>query len=73
MFVLAAPSFQWLAGERVAGSEVHGTGSALAAAIAARLALGFDRRKAVAAGERLVRDASRDTRGRSPVYGAGGP
>ena len=61
-------SFHWLPGERIAGADVHGTGCALASAIAARLACGDALPAAVDAGRRFVRDALRSTRSRFLVY-----
>ena len=61
-------SFHWLPGERVAGADVHGTGCALASAIAARLARGDELREAVDVGRRFVRDAIRNARARFLVY-----
>jgi hydroxymethylpyrimidine kinase/phosphomethylpyrimidine kinase len=45
----------WLAGERIPGGDVHGTGCALSAAIAARLARGDALRAAVEAARAFVR------------------
>lgn len=64
-------SFHWLPGERVAGADVHGTGCALAAAIAARLAHGDPLPDAVEAGRNFVREAIRSARSRFLVYGSG--
>ena len=61
-------SFEWLPGERLAGSELHGTGCALSSAIAARLAGGAALRDAVAAGRRFVREAIRHAHARFLVY-----
>jgi hydroxymethylpyrimidine/phosphomethylpyrimidine kinase len=47
----------WLAGERIPGGDVHGTGCALSAAIAARLARGDALRTAVEAARVFVRAA----------------
>jgi hydroxymethylpyrimidine/phosphomethylpyrimidine kinase len=47
----------WLAGERLPGSPVHGTGCALAAAVTARLAQGKPLRSAVDAARHYVRRA----------------
>jgi hydroxymethylpyrimidine/phosphomethylpyrimidine kinase len=47
----------WLPGERIAGAPVHGTGCALSAAIAARLAQGDALDAAVAGGRAFVREA----------------
>ena len=46
--------FEWLPGERIDAGPVHGTGCALSAAIAARLALGSNLREAVSAGRAFV-------------------
>ncbi len=51
----AGIEIRWLAGERLAGGEVHGTGCALAAAIAARLARGDALPAAVDAARAFVR------------------
>jgi hydroxymethylpyrimidine/phosphomethylpyrimidine kinase len=61
-------SFHWLAGERIPGDPVHGTGCALSSAIAAHLARGAELRDAVDAGRRFVRDAIRRARARLLVY-----
>jgi hydroxymethylpyrimidine kinase/phosphomethylpyrimidine kinase len=47
----------WLAGERIAGAPVHGTGCALSAAITAGLARGDALEAAVTRGRAFVRDA----------------
>jgi hydroxymethylpyrimidine/phosphomethylpyrimidine kinase len=47
---------RWLAGARIPGGEVHGTGCALSAAIAARLARGDALLAAVEAARAFVRD-----------------
>lgn len=52
-------SFTWLEGERIAGEPVHGTGCALASAIAAELAKGAVLRDAVDSARRFVADAIR--------------
>jgi hydroxymethylpyrimidine/phosphomethylpyrimidine kinase len=52
----------WLAGERVAGAAVHGTGCALSSAIAAELAKGADLEEAVATARGFVRAALRRAR-----------
>jgi hydroxymethylpyrimidine kinase/phosphomethylpyrimidine kinase len=61
-------SFHWLAGERIAGTEVHGTGCALASAIAAHLARGAPLRDAIESGRHFVRDAIRNAQSRFLVY-----
>jgi hydroxymethylpyrimidine/phosphomethylpyrimidine kinase len=61
-------SFLWLAGERITGAEVHGTGCALASAIAAHLAHGAPLRDAIESGRRFVRDAIRNAQARFLVY-----
>ena len=48
---------EWLPGDRIPGDPVHGTGCALSAAIAARLAHGDSLRDAVVAGRAFVRKA----------------
>ncbi len=48
---------EWLPGTRLPGGSVHGTGCALSAAIAARLALGDPLSEAVAQGRAFVRGA----------------
>jgi hydroxymethylpyrimidine/phosphomethylpyrimidine kinase len=53
----AGVEIRWLAGERILGGEVHGTGCALAAAIAARLARGDALPAAVDAARAFVRAA----------------
>jgi len=50
-------SFEWLKGERIEGSPVHGTGCALASAIAAGLALDHTLPDAVRAARAFVREA----------------
>ena len=52
--------FNVVAGERIAGGEVHGTGCALAAAIAAMLARGADRPEAVMEAKDYVRRGIKD-------------
>ncbi|MDH3521828.1 MAG: bifunctional hydroxymethylpyrimidine kinase/phosphomethylpyrimidine kinase [Myxococcales bacterium] len=52
-------SFHWLEGERIDVGPVHGTGCALASALAAQLALGAALPDAVAAARRFVADALR--------------
>lgn len=51
---------RWLEGTRVEGGPVHGTGCALASAIAAGLALGHDLANAVDQGRRFVAEAIRN-------------
>ena len=51
----AGVEVRWLAGERIPGGDVHGTGCALSAAIAARLARGDALPAAVAAARAFVR------------------
>jgi hydroxymethylpyrimidine/phosphomethylpyrimidine kinase len=48
---------EWLAGERLPGSPVHGTGCALSAAIAARIARGDGLRDAIITSRAFVHDA----------------
>jgi hydroxymethylpyrimidine/phosphomethylpyrimidine kinase len=60
---------EWLPGQRVEGEPAHGTGCALASAIAAHLAKGADLVEAVASGRRLVVDALR----RARAAGRGAP
>jgi len=48
---------RWLSGDRLGGGPVHGTGCALSAAIAARLARGEELEEAVHAGRAFVREA----------------
>lgn len=48
---------EWLPGERLPGDPVHGTGCALSAAIAARIALGDELRDAVVTARAFVRTA----------------
>jgi hydroxymethylpyrimidine kinase/phosphomethylpyrimidine kinase len=50
-------TLHWLAGARIEGAPVHGTGCALSAAIAAELAHGRDLEDAVARGRTFVRAA----------------
>jgi hydroxymethylpyrimidine/phosphomethylpyrimidine kinase len=57
-------SFHWLEGERIPGSNVHGTGCALASAITARLAQGDDLQAAVEFGRQFVAKALRNAEGR---------
>jgi hydroxymethylpyrimidine/phosphomethylpyrimidine kinase len=59
-------SLTWFAGERVAGGPVHGTGCALAAAVAAELAKGHALHDCIHAGRRFVAAALRraERRGR---------
>jgi hydroxymethylpyrimidine/phosphomethylpyrimidine kinase len=52
----AGVEVRWLAGARIPGADVHGTGCALSAAIAARLALGDELRVAVEAARAFVRE-----------------
>jgi hydroxymethylpyrimidine/phosphomethylpyrimidine kinase len=52
-------SFHWLRGERFDGGPVHGTGCALASAIAAHLARGATLRDAVAAARHFVAEGIR--------------
>jgi len=61
-------SLHWLAGERIEGADVHGTGCALSSAIAAYLARGAGLRDAVEAGRRFVREALERTPARLLVY-----
>ena len=61
-------SFHWLAGERIPGADVHGTGCALSAAITAHLARGAELRDAVESARRFVRDAIRNAQARLLVY-----
>lgn len=60
----------WLAGERLPGGRVHGTGCALASAIAAGLALGRDLDTAVSEGRAFVRRAIAQARAASGREGA---
>jgi hydroxymethylpyrimidine/phosphomethylpyrimidine kinase len=53
----AGVELRWLAGERIPGGEVHGTGCALSAAIVARLARGDALLAAVEAARAFVREA----------------
>jgi len=59
-------SFTWLEGTRIEGGPVHGTGCALASAIAAELAKGHTLRDCIDTGRRFVADALRraERRGR---------
>jgi hydroxymethylpyrimidine kinase/phosphomethylpyrimidine kinase len=52
-------SITWLAGERIVGSRVHGTGCALAAAVAAGLAGGHELAAAVSSARAFVASAIR--------------
>jgi hydroxymethylpyrimidine/phosphomethylpyrimidine kinase len=61
-------SFHWLAGERIPGADVHGTGCALSSAITAHLARGAELRDAVESARRFVRDAIRNSQARLLVY-----
>jgi len=61
-------SFHWLAGERIPGADVHGTGCALSSAITAHLARGVELRDAVDQARRFVRDAIRNAQARLLVY-----
>ena len=61
-------SFHWLAGERIPGADVHGTGCALSSAITAHLARGAELRDAVEKARRFVRDAIRNAQARLLVY-----
>jgi hydroxymethylpyrimidine kinase/phosphomethylpyrimidine kinase len=61
-------ALRWLPGERIAGGRVHGTGCALAAAIAAGLARGEALEAAVARARAFVLDAIR--RAEAPGGGA---
>jgi hydroxymethylpyrimidine kinase/phosphomethylpyrimidine kinase len=68
---------RWLAGERISGGEVHGTGCALSAAIAAQLARGDELLGAVETARAFVRAGIASAReiggGRSVLgFGAGG-
>ncbi len=58
---------RWLAGERIAGGPVHGTGCALAAAVTAGLASRLALEEAVAAARRFVAEAI----ARAEGWGAG--
>ena len=60
-------SLRWLAGERIAGEPVHGTGCALSAAITAGLARGDSLEAAIAQGRSFVRNAI----ARAETVGAG--
>jgi hydroxymethylpyrimidine kinase/phosphomethylpyrimidine kinase len=53
----AGVDLRWLAGERIPGPSVHGTGCALSAAIAARLARGDEISAAVETARAFVREA----------------
>jgi hydroxymethylpyrimidine kinase/phosphomethylpyrimidine kinase len=59
---------RWLAGERIEGARVHGTGCALSSAVAACLALGDPLDRAVERARAFVRDAI--ARARAPGGGA---
>ena len=61
-------SFHWLAGERIPGGDVHGTGCALSSAITAQLARGVELRDAIESARRFVRDAIRNAQARLLVY-----
>ncbi|TMA32408.1 MAG: hypothetical protein E6J87_12940 [Deltaproteobacteria bacterium] len=61
-------SFHWLAGERISGGDVHGTGCALSSAITAQLARGVELRDAIESARRFVRDAIRNAQARLLVY-----
>lgn len=61
-------SFHWLAGERILGDPVHGTGCALSSAITAHLARGAELRDAIERARRFVRDAIRKAQARLLVY-----
>ena len=63
-------SLTWLAGERVGGGPVRGTGCALASAITAELAKGQALRDAVDTGRRFVAAALRraEQRGRLACF-----
>ena len=61
-------SFHWLAGERIPGDPVHGTGCALSSAITAHLARGVELRDAIERARRFVRDAIRKAQARLLVY-----
>jgi hydroxymethylpyrimidine kinase/phosphomethylpyrimidine kinase len=61
-------SFEWLAGERIPGADVHGTGCALSSAITAQLARGAELRDAVQKARGFVRDAIRNAQARLLVY-----
>jgi hydroxymethylpyrimidine/phosphomethylpyrimidine kinase len=52
-------SFTWLGGDRIDGGSVHGTGCALAAAVAAELAKGATIPAAIDVARRFVADAIR--------------
>jgi hydroxymethylpyrimidine/phosphomethylpyrimidine kinase len=64
-----AVELDWLPGSRIPGKDVHGTGCALAAAVAAGLARGVGLRAAVEAARRFVAEAIR----RAEAPGAGAP
>jgi hydroxymethylpyrimidine/phosphomethylpyrimidine kinase len=61
-------SFEWLAGERIPGAEVHGTGCALSSAITAHLACGAELRDAIESARGFVREAIRNAQARLLVY-----
>jgi hydroxymethylpyrimidine/phosphomethylpyrimidine kinase len=61
-------SFHWLAGERIPGDPVHGTGCALSSAITAQLARGAELRDAIESARRFVREAIRNAQARLLVY-----
>lgn len=61
-------SFHWLPGERVPGADVHGTGCALASAVAAHLARGAELRDAVERARRFVAEAIRNASARFLGY-----
>ncbi|MBM4381902.1 MAG: bifunctional hydroxymethylpyrimidine kinase/phosphomethylpyrimidine kinase [Deltaproteobacteria bacterium] len=66
---------RWLAGERIPGGDVHGTGCALSAAIAAQLARGDELLAAVEAARAFVRAGiagAREIGGGRRVLGFGG-
>jgi len=70
----AGIELRWLEGERIEGEPVHGTGCALSAAIAARLALGDALPDAVDAARRYVADGIRCAArvgGGAPFLGTG--
>jgi hydroxymethylpyrimidine/phosphomethylpyrimidine kinase len=53
-------SFSWLRGQRIEAGRVHGTGCALASAVAAGLARGVELRQAVERARRFVANALRE-------------
>jgi hydroxymethylpyrimidine/phosphomethylpyrimidine kinase len=61
-------SFHWLAGERIPGEPVHGTGCALSSAVTAHLARGVELRDAIERARKFVRDAIRNAQARLLVY-----